>query len=174
MDSNQAHTLAVKTLRELLTLAESFGMPVGWLDEDALELHWRRLTGQPDQVDQTGQMGQRMNHAQHAPHSHAPLVPFGRPLAAIAVVAPTVRLSGYLALNRQILERDACQSIASIYEVIAAVTLAVNHARQFIASFAEDSAEGCEEQRWPLSQVMVLARGGRLYLEPLKEPLSQS
>ncbi len=172
MDSNQARALAVKTLRELLTLAESFGMPVGWLDEDALELHWRRLTGQPDQAEQTGP---RMNHAQHAPH--APLLPFGRPLVAIAVAPPTVRLSGYLALNQQMWERDACQSISSIYEVIAAVTLAVNHARRFIASFAEDaedSADGCEEQRWPLSQVVVLARGGRLYLEPLKEPLSQS
>jgi hypothetical protein len=169
MDSNQARALAVKTLRELLTLAESFGMPVGWVDEDALELHWRCLTGQTDQTEQSGP---RMNHDQHTPHS--PLLPFGQPLVAIAVAAPTVRLSGYLALNRQILERDACQSISSIYEVIAAVTLAVNHARQFIASFAQASAEECEEQRWPLSQVVVLARGGRLYLEPIKEPLLQS
>ena len=57
-------------------------------------------------------------------------------------------------------ERDACQSISSIYKVIAAVTLAINHGRQFLASTAEGSIDGDEDLRRPLSQVVVLARGG--------------
>lgn len=161
MDPGQARALAVKTLRELLALAESFGMPVGWVDEDALEQHWRRLTGQTDQT------GQRMKGAQHVQHS--PLLPFGRPLVALAIAAPAAHLSGFLAINREVWEREACQSISSLYEVIAAVTLAINHARQFIASFAEGSVEGGEDLRWPLSQIVVLTRGGRFYLEPLNE-----
>jgi hypothetical protein len=159
----------VKTLHELLALAESFGMLVGWMDEDALELHWRCLTGQTEQTEQTEQTGPRMNHVQHAPHS--PLLPFGRPLVALAVAAPAAHLSGYLVLNREVWEREACQSTSSLYETIAAVSMAINHARQFIASFAEGSIERGKDLS-PLSQVVVFTRGGRFYLEPHKETLS--
>jgi hypothetical protein len=50
--------------------------------------------------------------------------------------------------------------------------LAINHARQLLASIAEGSIDGGEDLRWPLSQAVVLACRGRLYLEPLKESLS--
>jgi len=53
------------------------------------------------------------------------------------------------------------------------MTLAINHVRQFTASFTSALNDECEgkgsrEQRWPLSQVVVLARRGKFYLEPLK------
>lgn len=75
----QARAFTMKTLCEMLAFAESFGVPVSWVNEDTLEMHWRCLTRQTRQ---------RMKHTPHLPH--APLLSFGRPLVAISVAATTV------------------------------------------------------------------------------------
>ena len=163
-ESRQAVTLAALALRETLTLADSLGLTPGWTDEATLMLHWRRLTGQ------IGQTGKRMRSARHAA---LPALPFGRPLVAVGVCSNLggLRLPGYLLVNHRALERATWRQLEPIYEAIAAVTVAINHACRFTTSFAEASAEGRENLRDPLSQVVVLARGGRFYLEPLRESI---
>lgn len=140
-DSLQAVRVAAELLRETISLVGSLGALVSWIDESALLLHWRRITGR----------------------ARSAMTPFGRILVAVGAAAPCgsqddpqalSKPPSYLVMNHAVLEQATLHDLQPIYEVVAAAQLGMRHVLQ-----------ATQSQHLHLSQVVVLECGGRFYLD---------